>query len=95
MALGTVALLIADSDDRIVSSLQQSASFSDQLPHGEVLLIDDTGHMVHHSATDRVASAIRRVADAAQARRPIPRWPTDVPGLATPRPAARPASGLE
>lgn len=54
--------IIAGAGDKMVLPEPQSQRLHDELPGSSLLLIDGAGHMVHYTATDQVAAAIREAA---------------------------------
>ena len=52
--------IIAGQDDMVVDPQAQSARLHHELPHSEMHLMLDTGHMAHYAALDIVANAIDR-----------------------------------
>jgi pimeloyl-ACP methyl ester carboxylesterase len=50
--------IIAGTGDKVVSTADQSERLVGALAQSELLLIEDAGHMVHHSARERVTAAI-------------------------------------
>jgi pimeloyl-ACP methyl ester carboxylesterase len=60
--LGDLSLpvtIIAGSGDKVVSTSGQSERLSAALPRADLVIVDDAGHMVHHSASAKVAAAIQ------------------------------------
>ncbi len=53
--------IIAGAADRLVFPAGQSERLARDLPHARLLIVEDAGHMVHHSATSRVAEVVRDV----------------------------------
>lgn len=51
--------LIAGDGDKVVSTDGQSGRLSRELVQAELLIVEDAGHMAHHTACDRVTAAIR------------------------------------
>jgi pimeloyl-ACP methyl ester carboxylesterase len=51
--------ILAGRGDRVVKA-SQAERLHRALPHSRLTLIDGSGHMVHHSATERVVAAIRQ-----------------------------------
>jgi pimeloyl-ACP methyl ester carboxylesterase len=51
--------LIAADGDKVVSTTGQSARLARALPSAGLLIVADAGHMVHHSASERVSAAIQ------------------------------------
>jgi pimeloyl-ACP methyl ester carboxylesterase len=56
--------IIAGDGDKIVSTADQSERLSGLLAHAELLIVEQAGHMVHHTAADRVAEAIQAAAQS-------------------------------
>ncbi len=54
-------LILGGRDDRIVSFDHQSARLARELPHAKLQVVEGAGHMIHHSAPDEVADAIRLI----------------------------------
>jgi pimeloyl-ACP methyl ester carboxylesterase len=52
--------IIAGTGDELVEMADQSKRLHEALPGSRFVPIDGAGHMVHHSATDRVIAAIRQ-----------------------------------
>lgn len=50
--------IVAGAGDRIVGPAAQSIRFHANLPHTELIVISESGHMVHHTDTPRVLHAI-------------------------------------
>jgi pimeloyl-ACP methyl ester carboxylesterase len=59
LAVTQPVILIAGRGDKVVSTEGQSERLAAALPHAELHIVEDAGHMVHHTAADRVAAAIR------------------------------------
>ncbi|MEM6848405.1 MAG: alpha/beta hydrolase [Pseudomonadota bacterium] len=53
--------LIAGTKDRILSTRRHSLRLSQAAPNALLQLLDGAGHMVHHTHTDVVASAVRAI----------------------------------
>jgi pimeloyl-ACP methyl ester carboxylesterase len=51
--------LVAGRGDRMVHTPTQSEKLHQLLPESRLVLLDDVGHMAHHSAPEAVAAAIR------------------------------------
>jgi pimeloyl-ACP methyl ester carboxylesterase len=51
--------LVAGRGDRMVHTPSQSEKLHQLLPASRLVLLDDVGHMAHHSAPEAVAAAIR------------------------------------
>ncbi|MGZ8286345.1 MAG: alpha/beta fold hydrolase [Allosphingosinicella sp.] len=51
--------LIAGDGDKVVSTADQSGRLAGALAGSKLLIVEGAGHMVHHTARDAVASAIR------------------------------------
>jgi pimeloyl-ACP methyl ester carboxylesterase len=58
-------LVLAGSDDQVISTDRQSARLPAELPLARFEAFQAAGHMVHHTAVDGVASAVVRMAAAA------------------------------
>ena len=56
--------LIAGAGDEVVTPSEQSQRLSERLGQSELIVIEDAGHMVHHSATEQVAVAIEKARTA-------------------------------
>ena len=70
--LRTAISIIAGGEDRLLSTASHSEWLHRRVPHASYLRIEGAGHMVHHTKTDEVTSAILRAATAAAPpRRPI------------------------
>jgi pimeloyl-ACP methyl ester carboxylesterase len=54
-------VILAGAGDEIVKPDGQSMRLEKQLAHGELEVIPDAGHMLHHSHADRVSDAVNRV----------------------------------
>ena len=50
--------IIAGDGDKVVSTSDQSERLASVLPASKLLIVEGAGHMVHHTASDRVAAAI-------------------------------------
>ncbi|HEY1364874.1 MAG TPA: alpha/beta hydrolase [Xanthobacteraceae bacterium] len=61
------AFIAAGAEDRIVDAASQSGRLATDLLHSRLDLIEGVGHMIQHSAPDRVIAAINRAVLAAQA----------------------------
>ena len=59
LALTQPVTLIAGRGDKVVSTEDQSQRLAAALPDAELHIVEDSGHMVHHTAADRVTAAIR------------------------------------
>lgn len=57
--LATPTLVVAGQGDRIIDSWNQTAWLASQVAGSELLTLEGAGHMVHHTAGDEVAAAIR------------------------------------
>jgi pimeloyl-ACP methyl ester carboxylesterase len=57
-------VIVAGENDRIVDFGRQSARLHSELPHSELLCVAHNGHMIHQTATDRVAHAIELAGQA-------------------------------
>jgi pimeloyl-ACP methyl ester carboxylesterase len=51
--------VVAGRGDRMVRTKAQSERLHQSLPHSRLVLLDDVGHMAHHSDPEAVAAAIR------------------------------------
>jgi pimeloyl-ACP methyl ester carboxylesterase len=60
-SLGVPVTIVAGSGDAMVDPVQ-AERFHETIPGSRLHLIDGVGHMVHYSATDAVAAAIREAA---------------------------------
>lgn len=54
--------IIAGCDDPLVDSRAQSERLHGVVPGSRLILIEETGHMVHHAEPDRVAAALPQAA---------------------------------
>jgi pimeloyl-ACP methyl ester carboxylesterase len=63
--LGVPVTIIAGTGDRVVDHQAQSVRLAQEAPASELLLVEDAGHMVHHSAPAKIVAAIRTRAQAA------------------------------
>ncbi|HEU0135006.1 MAG TPA: alpha/beta hydrolase [Allosphingosinicella sp.] len=54
--------IIAGDGDEVVAPSSQSGRLSSKLEGSRLVLVEGAGHMVHHSAADRVAAEIRNAA---------------------------------
>lgn len=63
--LAVPTTIIAGTGDRIVAIERQSARLHEEVAGSEFHAIQGSGHMVHHTAPDRVTAAIRAVGAAA------------------------------
>ena len=52
--------IISGEGDRIVDHESQSVRLASDLPAAKLTTLHGAGHMVHHTATDRVLHAIRQ-----------------------------------
>ena len=52
--------IIAGAGDHIVDPDKQSARLHDELPHSELIMVPDAGHMVHHTAAKVVGDAVMK-----------------------------------
>jgi pimeloyl-ACP methyl ester carboxylesterase len=50
--------IIAGAGDKVVTTSGQSARLARELPGSTLLIVENAGHMVHHTAHQRVAAAI-------------------------------------
>lgn len=57
--------IVAGDGDKVVSTSDQSERLAGALEGSELLIVEDSGHMVHHTGRDAVVSAIRTAAGAA------------------------------
>ncbi|HZG08781.1 MAG TPA: alpha/beta hydrolase [Allosphingosinicella sp.] len=57
--------IVAGDGDKVVSTAGQSQRLSAELGQSTLLVIEKAGHMVHHSAADRVTAAIQAASKAA------------------------------
>jgi pimeloyl-ACP methyl ester carboxylesterase len=53
--------IIAGAGDRMVDPRRQAMKLHREVPHSNILLLLDEGHMVHHGAIGPVAAAIDMV----------------------------------
>jgi pimeloyl-ACP methyl ester carboxylesterase len=51
--------VIAGSGDKVVAPAGQSERLAGTLPQSRLIMIEGAGHMVHHTAADEVAHAVR------------------------------------
>jgi len=58
-------LIMAGSEDRVVTPSRQSARLRDVVTGSEFVVVEGAGHMVHHTDLDVVSGAIERVASGA------------------------------
>lgn len=58
-ALTMPVLVIAGADDEIAPAPGQY-TFAERLPQGELVMLDDVGHLVHYEQPEAAAQAIRR-----------------------------------
>ncbi|HEY0011317.1 MAG TPA: alpha/beta hydrolase [Allosphingosinicella sp.] len=63
-ALTIPVTIVAGTGDKVVSTQEQSQRLAAALPQSELLIVEEAGHMVHHSAADAVAMAILAAARA-------------------------------
>lgn len=56
---------VAGEADTIVDAAAQTGRLARTVPGAQALIVPATGHMVHHTATDRVTAAIREALDGA------------------------------
>jgi pimeloyl-ACP methyl ester carboxylesterase len=59
--LPTRTLIIAGAQDRLLDTDHQSGWLASQAPHADYLPIGGAGHMVHHTAADKVADAVSKL----------------------------------
>jgi pimeloyl-ACP methyl ester carboxylesterase len=52
--------IVSGEGDRVVDHAAQSARLASQIPSAELTTLRGVGHMLHHTATDRVLHAIRQ-----------------------------------
>lgn len=65
--LDVPAIILAGTEDRIVSTSAQSVRLAEALPNAELRLFRGLGHMMHHFAPDAVVDAAARLARIADA----------------------------
>jgi pimeloyl-ACP methyl ester carboxylesterase len=58
-------LLIAGRQDRLISTSYQTEWLAKTLPEARCVIVNNAGHMVHHTAVDQVAAAILQFSFAA------------------------------
>lgn len=63
VAIETPTVIIAGTDDRIVDIEDQSARLHGVLPNSSFKRLPGAGHMIHHTATQAVMSAIDEASD--------------------------------
>lgn len=51
--------IVAGRGDRLVDTSTQAERLHKDLPHSSLTIVDGAGHMVHHTAPDEVAAALR------------------------------------
>ncbi|WP_129792854.1 alpha/beta fold hydrolase [Sphingosinicella sp. CPCC 101087] len=51
--------IISGRGDKVVTPAEQSERLSAALPQSRLIMVEGAGHMVHHTAADEVAAAIR------------------------------------
>jgi len=56
--LATPALILTGREDRVVNASHQSGWLAEQLPQARLVSVEGAGHMVHHTAPERVAAEI-------------------------------------
>lgn len=61
--------LIAGADDKVIDVKAHSERLHDELPHSDLHVVPDTGHMVHHFAREVVLKAIDKPHPAAAPER--------------------------
>ncbi|MDB5742579.1 MAG: Alpha/beta hydrolase superfamily-like protein [Polaromonas sp.] len=59
--------LIAGADDLVVDVKAHSTRLHSELPHSELQVVPETGHMVHHIAQDAIVAAIDKALTASDA----------------------------
>jgi pimeloyl-ACP methyl ester carboxylesterase len=59
--------IVAGDGDEMVDTKKQSKRLSEALPHSSYVEVEGAGHMVHHTASRKVAEIIKRAAVAPQA----------------------------
>jgi pimeloyl-ACP methyl ester carboxylesterase len=57
-------IIIAGGDDRLIDTDRQSGRLHDEIRHSKMHRVPGAGHMVHHTATSSVMSAINEAAAA-------------------------------
>jgi pimeloyl-ACP methyl ester carboxylesterase len=57
--LNVPVTLIAGRGDKVVSTSDQSERLAAAIANSQLLVVEDAGHMVHHTAPERVTEAIR------------------------------------
>ncbi len=65
-------VIMGGTGDRIVATERQSGQLHADIPRSEFRRIAGAGHMIHHTAPERVTEAVRGTAKAAVARRSEP-----------------------
>ena len=58
-------LIMAGSEDRVVTPSRQSARLRSVVAGSEYVVVEGAGHMVHHTDLDSVSGAIERIASSA------------------------------
>jgi len=53
-------VIIAGDDDRVVDVDAHSRKLHEEIPHSELMVFPDVGHMAHYASADLVASAINQ-----------------------------------
>jgi pimeloyl-ACP methyl ester carboxylesterase len=61
-------VVIAGTEDHLVSSRLQAETFARQMPKAKLILLPGVGHMVHYVAPERVTGAIDSLAEAASVK---------------------------
>jgi pimeloyl-ACP methyl ester carboxylesterase len=60
--------IVAGDGDEMVDTAKQSKRLAETVPHSRYIEIEGAGHMVHHTASKKVAETIRSAAAPVQAR---------------------------
>ncbi len=67
-------VIMAGDGDKMVDFDRQSRRFHEDVPQSELIVVPGAGHMVHHTAPDKVVAAVDRVA---REERPAPHRATE------------------
>jgi pimeloyl-ACP methyl ester carboxylesterase len=64
-------VIMAGSDDHIANAQHNSARLHDEVPHSDLRLVPQAGHMIHHLAPHKVMAAIDSANAAGLDRNPL------------------------
>ena len=66
-SLSMPVIIMAGADDHVISASHHSAQLHQAIPHSELLLLPEAGHMLPHLAQDEIVAAAARLRGAAPA----------------------------